>query len=321
MLARPARVGRGQLQENPTGTMGTETHTFAAIVVTFLVASYGAWIASDREALGRQLPLLAALGGVLLLVGIPGIIPPVFGPHSRKSVLGLILLVAAAFLAVGARRARAQFNRAALSRRASSVHDAQALIGSGDGPVDVQLTGAISGDPMLIAPVSGKPCAVYRIEVRRARSGESSELVAMDEGAADRLVIEDRSGRLAIAGAPALLVRGAFPVETLLEGEVDAEAWSAGGRLAGLARTFDPDPPLSGRWRYEIRERAVQDGARAHAVGQLCREAGEIVLRPLGHRLQFGEAAPVERLRSASWKSGLFAAFLALAGVFLLWEG
>ncbi|MFN7133726.1 MAG: hypothetical protein ACK4N5_16735, partial [Myxococcales bacterium] len=206
--------------------MNVDVATPLALFGTFLVLTYGAWLLADRGEARKQLPLLLGGGVVLLLLGIPGVMPPVFGPHSRGIVLGCGMLAAAAFLAVHARRARGSFSRDALAREARSVADAVQLLGSGDGPVDVVLRGRLAGDPQLLAPVSNVPCAQYRYEVRRARAGEradAGDLMAMDEGGCDRILLEDRSGRVALTGAPALLARGAPLQETVVEGEVDAE--------------------------------------------------------------------------------------------------
>jgi hypothetical protein len=273
----------------------------------------------------RRMRLGLPVALVLLTVGLPGVVSPVLTLPRLRFALGAACVFAAAWLTHSARSAHRRYVRAALAPRAQRISDAQALLGASDEAQDVRLEGRLAADPPIIAPISRRPCVVFRLEVRRAQSGSrvAQDLVSLEESEADRLVLRDATGQAALTGSPKALTRGATLDEAVVEGVVDmAEVTSSEptGRLARLVWQFDPDPPGEGSCAYRFIEKSLPDLRWVSAAGSLRRQAGEATFLPMEGRLQMAENRDaVTTLRSEAIERGALAVAAAVIGSLWLW--
>lgn len=228
---------------------------------------------------GRLMPALGA-GAVLGLVPLAALGgPSVFlAGLCLGAALGLGLLALDLF---GRYREALREARATVGRALAALEQEQeALL--------VSVRARLEGDPAVPAPVTSRPCLRFRLEVSRLDGQGGDELVFLDEGRAERLVLRDEQGQVALAwsGRPP---RERFE-QTVLEGEVTAEELleSPAPRrpIARLARKYDPDLPTEGVRRYRLVERVLVDGLSARVDGRLERQGGEPVLGPYAVSLE-----------------------------------
>ncbi|MGI5862423.1 MAG: hypothetical protein ACOX6T_10250 [Myxococcales bacterium] len=268
----------------------------------------------ERLRLGRALVPAAAAGlAALVPAGAFGLLPV---------AAALVCVLVSLLLGWLAWRAFARY-RAAQAEARATVARALELFGE-EGAVMVSVRGKLVGDPPLIAPLSGKPCLGFRLEVLRGRGAEA-DLVYLDLGRAERLVLRDEGGQVALARV-ARLFRGLAQSESRLEGEVDAkellERPAPKRPIARRARELDPDPPLAGLHHYRFIEHLLPDQAPAKIAGVLSRAAGEPMLEPWevrpGPERQGGNP---RRLLKMAARHAAAAAALAFAGWLWLLAG
>jgi len=254
---------------------------------------------------GRPGPRLAQIAPAALVVAVAAL--PLPGWTWLRLAAGLGSFVLGVLLAVSARQEQ--------RRRAVTV--AAALDGFTEGEArTVVVQGSLAGDPPLLGPVSGAPCLRYRLEAWRTESGEA-ELIAFDETASERLVLQDSTGRVPLSLAPGLLPREGLIRETVASGRAHAsDLWSETpppDRIAALARAHDPAPAQSGSVEYRFRERTLPDGVAAVARGVIRRVEGELVL--VARRVTLGPS-PRGLAARTTWLAAL-----ACAAAGLMWLG
>lgn len=226
----------------------------------------------------------------------------------------------AGWLALLARRCGQDYARA---RRRVRGPDIAGGLAQGEA-AELTVRGRLCGDPALTAPVSSRPCLFYRMEVHRGPPGAGEELVALEESAAERLVLRDEGGQVAVAATMALRPSGARLALEVARGEVEAEEIrrpSPEQRLAALARRLDPDPPERGLCAYRVVERALVEATPVIISGRLQRREGELQLVPGGQGVQLVAEAQRAARRHGGATLRLASASLlaALAGVLWLW--
>jgi hypothetical protein len=254
----------------------------------------------------------------LLVIGVAGLAPALL--EVRLRLLGALLCAGLAVGLVCAAVHRWRLRRRALARERETIGVAVERLAS-EGAALVSLRGRLYGDPASSAPISGKPCLRYRIEVRRAGADAEGELVCLEEGGCPRLVLRDGQGQVALDEL--IVPRDARASESVVEGDVGAaemlERPAPGRLLARLARRFDPEPPCEGTLGYRMRELAVLDGLAATVVGRLAQASSGARLSAMEvHLLAAAEPSSREHAREALMH-GMAALGSALAA--WLWMG